>query len=61
MQVLYARDRYLAPGGAVLPDTATIYVAGGAAGATGLCFWDDVYGFSMAPVKEHARHGIMKR
>jgi hypothetical protein len=60
-QVLYARDRFLAPGGAVLPDTATIYVAGGTAGATGLSFWDDVYGFSMAPVKEHATRDILKR
>lgn len=26
--VLYARDRYLAPGGKIFPDQATIYVAG---------------------------------
>jgi protein arginine N-methyltransferase 3 len=60
-QVLHARDRYLAPGGAVLPDTATIYVAGGNAQATGLPFWDDVYGFNMAPVKQHARHNTLHR
>lgn len=48
--VLAARDKFLKPGGAVLPDTATILVAGASAAALGLDFWDDVYGFSMLPV-----------
>lgn len=26
--VLYARDRYLAPGGLIFPDKATMYLAG---------------------------------
>lgn len=50
--VLLARDRWLRPGGAVLPDIANIYVAAGGEGATGLGFWRDVYGFSMAPIWE---------
>ncbi|KFM23394.1 putative protein arginine N-methyltransferase 3 [Auxenochlorella protothecoides] len=49
--VLAARDRFLVPGGAILPDQASIYVAGGGPAAGGLSFWDEVYGFSMAPVK----------
>lgn len=43
--VLHARDRWLRPGGAVLPDVANIYVAAAGAGASGLGFWTDVYGF----------------
>jgi hypothetical protein len=38
--VLAARDRWLRPGGVVLPDIATIYVAGATAGALGLDFWN---------------------
>lgn len=50
--VLVARDHFLRPGGAVLPDLARIYVAGGGAGASGLAFWDGVYGFSMSPIRD---------
>lgn len=46
--VLHARDRWLRPGGAVLPDVANIYVAAAGAGASGLGFWSDVYGFRWA-------------
>lgn len=38
--------RFLRPGGAVLPDQATMYVAGAGPGALDLDFWQDVYGFS---------------
>ncbi|XP_022991200.1 probable protein arginine N-methyltransferase 3 [Cucurbita maxima] len=48
--VLFARDRWLKPGGAILPDTATILVAGFGAGGTSLPFWENVYGFSMSCV-----------
>jgi len=48
--VLLARDRFLKPGGAVLPDVANLYVGLGAAGAEGLRFWDDVYGLDMGAV-----------
>lgn len=43
--VLHARDRWLRPGGALLPDIAKIYVAAADEGASGLAFWKDVYGF----------------
>ncbi len=36
--VLTARDRFLRPGGAVLPDIATIHIAGAARAACGE-FW----------------------
>ncbi|KAF3607354.1 hypothetical protein DY000_02050824 [Brassica cretica] len=48
--VLYARDRWLKPGGAILPDTATMFVAGFGKGATSLPFWEDVYGFDMSSI-----------
>eukprot|EP00775_Hariotina_reticulata_P002332 gene2332-2640_t len=51
--VLAARDRWLVPGGAVLPDLATIYAAGAnTLSLADSCFWQDVYGFNMAPVAE---------
>ncbi|KAK7401372.1 hypothetical protein VNO78_12794 [Psophocarpus tetragonolobus] len=46
--VLYARDRWLKPGGAILPDTATIFVAGFGKGATSLPFWENVSDFDMS-------------
>ncbi|XP_077244620.1 protein arginine methyltransferase 3 [Tasmannia lanceolata] len=46
--VLYARDHWLKPGGAILPDTATIFVAGFGRGATSIPFWENVYGFDMS-------------
>ncbi|KAE8713842.1 putative protein arginine N-methyltransferase 3 [Hibiscus syriacus] len=45
--VLFARDRWLKPGGAMLPDTATIFVAGFGKGSTSLP-WENVYGFNMS-------------
>ncbi|CAI5501351.1 unnamed protein product [Closterium sp. Naga37s-1] len=48
--VLHARDTWLKPGGALLPDTASMHVAGFGEGATSVGFWRDVYGFSMASV-----------
>ncbi|CAM8964813.1 unnamed protein product [Rhodiola kirilowii] len=56
--VLFARDRWLKPGGAVLPDTATMFVAGFGKGGTSIQFWENVYGFNMScignEVVEHA-------
>ncbi|VFQ61383.1 unnamed protein product [Cuscuta campestris] len=46
--VLMARDKWLKPGGAVLPDTATMFVAGFGRGATSIPFWENVYGFNMS-------------
>ncbi|GMI90436.1 protein arginine methyltransferase 3, ARABIDOPSIS THALIANA PROTEIN ARGININE METHYLTRANSFERASE 3 [Hibiscus trionum] len=48
--VLFARDRWLKPGGAMLPDTATIFVAGFGKGGTSLPFWENVYGFNMSSI-----------
>ncbi|XP_078171173.1 protein arginine methyltransferase 3 [Carex rostrata] len=48
--VLFARDRYLKPGGAILPDTATIFGAGFGKGGTSIPFWENVYGFNMSCV-----------
>lgn len=59
--VLNARDRWLRPGGAVLPDTATIYVAAGSEASTGLDFWHDVYGFKMPVIHKQARASALKR
>ena len=53
--VLRARDRWLKPGGAMLPDQATLYVAAADEAATGLAFWDDVYGFRFPGIKEESR------
>ncbi|KAK7243335.1 hypothetical protein RIF29_38128 [Crotalaria pallida] len=46
--VLYARDRFLKPGGAILPDTATMFVAGFGKGGTSLLFWENVCDFDMS-------------
>ncbi|OMO87256.1 Protein arginine N-methyltransferase [Corchorus olitorius] len=55
--VLFARDRWLKPGGAILPDTATILVAGFGKGGTSLPFWENVYGFNMSSIgKEVVEH-----
>ncbi|KAL6989722.1 Protein arginine N-methyltransferase 3 [Sarracenia purpurea var. burkii] len=55
--VLFARDQWLKPGGAVLPDTATMFVAGFGRGGTSIPFWEDVYGFNMSCIgKELIEH-----
>ena len=49
--VLYARDKYLKPDGALLPDVCCIKIAGCTKLATvDFDFWNDVYGFSMKEV-----------
>lgn len=53
--VLVARDRFLKPGGAILPDMASLYVAAGNEGAGGLNFWRNVYGIDMSVVAETLR------
>ena len=59
--VLAARDKLLKPGGAVLPDIATIHVAGFGRNATSLPFWDDVYGFEMPTVQEKLMSDAVKQ
>jgi len=53
--VLAARDAFLRPGGAVLPDVANVYIALGSYASEGLDFWDDIYGLSMKPIAETIR------
>lgn len=51
--VLYARDKWLAPGGSVFPDQATMYwgaVSRKAYRSDRVDFWKDVYGFDMTPL-----------
>ncbi|KAJ6141391.1 hypothetical protein N7470_009781 [Penicillium chermesinum] len=55
--VLYARDTYLAPGGKIFPDKATMYVAAiedGEYKDDKIGFWDNVWGFDYSPMKEIA-------
>ncbi|KAI0136505.1 HNRNP arginine N-methyltransferase [Xylariales sp. AK1849] len=55
--VLYARDKYLAPGGLIYPDKATIFACGiedGEYKDEKIGFWDNVYGFDYTPLKETA-------
>ena len=53
--VLLARDRFLKPGGAMLPDVANIYVALGSREAEGLSFWSNVYDIDMSLVARSLR------
>ena len=57
--VLLCRDRWLKPGGAILPDKAVIYVAAGDSSATGLDFWDHVYGFDFPDIKAASRSSTL--
>ncbi|KAF2745116.1 arginine n-methyltransferas-like protein [Sporormia fimetaria CBS 119925] len=55
--VLYARDKYLAPGGLIFPDKATIFMAGiedGEYKEEKIGFWDNVWGFDYTPLKDTA-------
>ncbi|KAI9872317.1 MAG: type I protein arginine N-methyltransferase Rmt1 [Pleopsidium flavum] len=55
--VLYARDKYLARGGLIFPDKATIFMAGiedGEYKDEKIGFWDNVYGFDYTPLKHTA-------
>ncbi|EDK47417.1 HNRNP arginine N-methyltransferase [Lodderomyces elongisporus NRRL YB-4239] len=50
--VLYARDRYLVPGGLILPDKCQMYIAGiedGQYKEEKIHYWEDVYGFDYSP------------
>lgn len=55
--VIFARDKWLAPGGLIFPDKATLYIT--AIEDTEykeekINFWDKVYGFDMSCIKEMA-------
>ncbi|KAL3668642.1 Protein arginine N-methyltransferase 1 [Phytophthora oleae] len=56
--VLYARDKYLVPGGLMFPDHSTLYIGAiedGEYKAEKLDFWENVYGFDMSCIKEIAK------
>eukprot|EP00708_Paratrimastix_pyriformis_P003039 GAFH01001804.1.p1 GENE.GAFH01001804.1~~GAFH01001804.1.p1 ORF type:complete len:308 (+),score=117.04 GAFH01001804.1:212-1135(+) len=56
--VLVARDRWLNPGGAVFPNVATLYAVGledEEYRHEKIDYWDNVYGFNFAPIKEQAK------
>lgn len=55
--VLVARDRYLAPGGLIFPDKATMYlnaIEDGEYKDQKIEFWDNVYGFNYSHMKKIA-------
>lgn len=55
--VLYARDRYLVPGGLIFPDKSSMLLVGiedAEYKAQKISFWDNVYGFNMNAIKEVA-------
>jgi len=55
--VIYARDKWLAAGGAMFPDKATMYVCGIEDEEymnEKIHFWDNVYGFDMTCIKKVA-------
>ncbi|KAI9363462.1 S-adenosyl-L-methionine-dependent methyltransferase [Zopfochytrium polystomum] len=55
--VLYARDQYLAPGGLIFPDKATMLITAiedGEYKSEKIGFWDNVYGFNMSHIKSLA-------
>jgi len=55
--VLYARDKWLAPGGMIFPDKANIFLCAiedAEYREDKINFWDNVYGFDMSCIKETA-------
>mmetsp|Transcript_31569 Transcript_31569/g.32142 ORF Transcript_31569/g.32142 Transcript_31569/m.32142 type:complete len:399 (+) Transcript_31569:117-1313(+) len=55
--VLYARDKYLKPGGVILPDKAVLYLAAiedSDYKKEKIDYWDNVYGFNMKVIKDIA-------
>merc|ERR1719394_229847 len=55
--VLYARDKWLAPGGLMFPDRATLYVCGiedRQYKDDKIHWWDEVYGFDMSCIRKVA-------
>lgn len=55
--VIYARDKWLKPGGLIFPDRATLYVAAiedRQYKDDKINFWDNVYGFDMSAIRKVA-------
>ncbi|TMW62784.1 hypothetical protein Poli38472_005402 [Pythium oligandrum] len=49
--VLFARDKWLAPGGYLFPDKCSMHIQGVYDSTQRFGFWDDVYGFNMKAIK----------
>ena len=57
--VIFARDRYLKPGGVMMPDRALLYLCGiedGNYKEEKIEWWRNVYGFNMSSIREMALH-----
>jgi len=55
--VIFARDKWLAPGGLLFPDKASLYVVAiedGQYKEEKIEFWNNVYGFNMTPIRKVA-------
>ncbi|OQR85805.1 arginine n-methyltransferase [Achlya hypogyna] len=50
--VLFARDKWLVPGGLLFPDKATMFLQGAYDSSERLGFWKHVYGFDMTAVRD---------
>lgn len=56
--VIYARDKWLIPGGIMFPDKAVLYLAAVEDGhykKERIDFWNDVYGFDYTPIRDVAK------
>ncbi|OWZ17869.1 Arginine N-methyltransferase [Phytophthora megakarya] len=49
--VLFARDKWLAPGGHLLPDKCSMFIQGMEDSTKRFDFWNNVYGFNMKPIQ----------
>ncbi|TDH67229.1 hypothetical protein CCR75_002167 [Bremia lactucae] len=49
--VLFARDKWLAPGGHLFPDKCSMFIQAIEDSTKRFSFWDDVYGFDMKAIK----------
>ncbi|KAF1321142.1 Arginine n-methyltransferase, partial [Globisporangium splendens] len=49
--VLFARDKWLAPGGYLFPDKCSMHIQGIQDSTDRVQFWDEVYGFNMKAIK----------
>eukprot|EP00696_Hemimastix_kukwesjijk_P001009 gnl/Hemi2/11322_TR3918_c0_g1_i1.p1 gnl/Hemi2/11322_TR3918_c0_g1~~gnl/Hemi2/11322_TR3918_c0_g1_i1.p1 ORF type:complete len:361 (+),score=110.90 gnl/Hemi2/11322_TR3918_c0_g1_i1:138-1220(+) len=55
--VIFARDKWLAPGGLLFPDKASLYavaIEDGQYKEEKIEFWNNVYGFNMTPIRKVA-------
>eukprot|EP00929_Paragymnodinium_shiwhaense_P009669 TRINITY_DN113928_c0_g1_i1.p1 TRINITY_DN113928_c0_g1~~TRINITY_DN113928_c0_g1_i1.p1 ORF type:complete len:427 (+),score=81.50 TRINITY_DN113928_c0_g1_i1:69-1283(+) len=53
--VIYARDRWLSPEGLILPDRATLYIAGVEDQGADFAAWEDFYGLNFSALSAASR------